>query len=225
MHSLYELIEAVAIASESHSTKHYGDVIRMENYNFFIQALQPICTSSEGSGAIQWDLRCNVLIPYLHTAFEKYITHRDSYFEYLFAHEFGKLEEIFEQINERIVKVGMDDVHIYIPNQVISDKLKKSNCSRKEVTENIGNLYKRLHKNLCQESGLSGELWYELSNHIMSRFEHYENVILHCYSMKFEPPTSVIQSILKSVEEDPNIVASKTESLSKLASFDTNDAN
>ena len=163
----------------------YADVVRLENYHFFVQTMSPRQQRLVGSSA---------LTPYIDQAQACHEAAVQRYVAWSLEYEFPQLTAFFVKLEELIVKVGVGDVSIHVPKAALL-KLMQEPCSRKAVAEGLTTAFRRVRKHISDDSGLFLPLWDRITALLSQRFARYEEIALRCYDVKLEPSANLVRQL------------------------------
>ncbi len=163
----------------------YADVVRLENYHFFVQTMSPRQQRLVGS---------NALTPYIDQAQACHEAAVQRYVAWSLEYEFPQLTAFFVRLEELIVKVGVGDVSIHVPKAALL-KLLQEPCSRKQVADGLNTAFRRVRKHISDDSGLFLPLWDRITTLLFQRFVRYEEIALRCYDVKLEPSSSLVRQL------------------------------
>lgn len=163
----------------------YADVVRLENYHFFVQTMSPRQQRLVGSHA---------LTPYIDQAQACHEAAVQRYVAWSLEYEFPQLTAFFVKLEELIVKVGVGDVSIHVPKAALL-KLMQEPCSRKAVAEGLTTAFRRVRKHISDDSGLFLPLWDRITALLSQRFARYEEIALRCYDVKLEPSANLVRQL------------------------------
>lgn len=163
----------------------YADVVRLENYHFFVQTMSPRQQCLIGS---------DVLVSFIDQAQAAYEAAVQRYASWSLGYAFPEVTAFFGSIDDLIVKVGVGDVSIHVPKTALF-KLTQEACSRKAIADSLRTAFRRLRKHISDDSGLFLPLWDRISLLLYQRFVRYEDVILQCYDVKLEPPAILVRQL------------------------------
>lgn len=161
----------------------YADVVRLENYHFFVQTMSPRQQRLVSSHA---------LTPYIDQAQACHEAAVQRYVAWSLEYEFPQLTAFFVKLEELIMKVGVGDVSIHVPKAALL-KLMQEPCSRKAVAEGLTTAFRRVRKHISDDSGLFLPLWDRITALLSQRFARYEEIALRCYEVKLEPSANLVR--------------------------------
>ena len=163
----------------------YADVVRLENYHFFVQTMSPRQQRLMGS---------HVLTPYIDQGQAYHEAAVQRYVAWSLEYEFPQITAFFIQLEELILKVGVGDVSIHVPKAALL-KLMQEPCSRKALAEGLATIFRRVRKHISDDTGLFLPLWDRITALLSQRFVRYEEIALQCYDVRLEPSANLMRQL------------------------------
>lgn len=161
---IYEQI--VRVASESQKTPK--DVVMMENFHHMYSTLST--------------LKIPCLEPDRKEAKQIYQDNLNSYTLNLLGRPLEKLHVFFEGVQNRVA-TGVKPEEVGFQLAFSKQELRKviKEYPVKEVKKGLDGIYKKTHKDLCEEENLLQVVWFSMQDEFIKQIKHYEDLINQCY--------------------------------------------
>ncbi|XP_048772233.1 exocyst complex component 1-like isoform X2 [Ostrea edulis] len=161
---IYEQIARVA----NESQKTPKDVVMMENFHHMYSTLSSLkipCLESDRKEAKQI-----------------YQDNLTSYTLNLLGRPLEKLHVFFEGVQNRVA-TGVKPEEVGFQLAFSKQELRKviKEYPVKEVKKGLDGIYKKTHKDLCEEENLLQVVWFSMQDEFIKQIKHYEDLINQCY--------------------------------------------
>ena len=142
-------------------------ITRLENFHCFAKEMT------------QRNVAC--MAEYIQQATDSYKANRTSFIELIVKDKFKSLTEYFDGIDALLVTLPAEEIQFQQSHSKQALAKYNSKNTSDKLDKILSQVFKKVVKNLCIEEGLTTEVWDALTQYVVTKYQHFEDLVKKCY--------------------------------------------